>query len=256
MSLDNIFAKKVFVEGIGNIYPIKIKDYDEFFECADILYISKKMFEDIELSLFDIIFAYLLKNENEEERLTFKEIEMKFNNLLYYTLNTNRVDFLYQEDGITIQYYIIDKDKDEKEIVYQLNKNNYDVFREVVMRQNLMFEPKIFKNPLVQKWADKIIKTRAKNSIDITMEDKIDTVHVFTGITYSELEKETIYQIEKDFQRVMKLKGYDTDVNFVCAGDEKRNITHFAEKIDINKSPYDDLFVDKSKLNKLNDAMK
>lgn len=124
------------------------------------------------------------------------------------------------------------------------------------MKQNLLHEPKVFKNKLVQEWAEKTLKARQKNGVKYGIEDVITTVKNYSGITYQEVMEQTIYQVYADFQRINKLKDYDVAVSFKCAGAEKIKIPYFAEELNMFKNPYDDLFVDKSKLKNTNQVFK
>lgn len=237
-SLNNIFGRPQYIEGVGNIYPIKLKDYDEFIENANILYYSKRHFgiEDENISLFSILFTFGVQNP---------DIIKKLQNL--FSMILKKETFVAVSDDF--YGFVIDED-------HSINEHNYDLVRQVVMNQNIIFEPKVYKDPLVQKWAEKAMEAKAKNSIKMTLEDMITTVHVFTGIDYEKIAEYTYYQLQASFNRIKKIKNYDTNVAMKCAGAEKVEIEHFAEELDLYKSPYDDLFKDKSKLNKLDQAMK
>lgn len=237
-NLNNIFGKPHYVEGVGNIYPIKIKDYDEFIENADVLYYSKKHFgiENDNISLFYMLFIFGMQNPN-----IIKKLQNLFSMILKKDTFVAVSDEFYG--------FIIDED-------HSINEYNYDLVRQIVMNQNIVYEPKVYKNPLVQQWAEKALEAKAKNSIKMTIEDMITTVHVFTGIEYEKLADYTYYQLQASFNRIKKFKNYDSSIAMKCAGAEKVDIEHFAEELELYKNPYDDLFVGKGKLEKLNNALK
>jgi predicted transcriptional regulator len=64
----------------------------------------------------------------------------------------------------------------------------------------------------------------------------------------------TIYQIKSIFQRVLKLKNYDATVLFKTV-DGKINIDHFAEEIDMFKSPFSDIFKSESHHSHIKDSI-
>jgi len=123
------------------------------------------------------------------------------------------------------------------------------------MKQNLMFEQKIYKTEIVQKWADKAMKAKQKNAPKITFEDMVSTVSVSCGKHYSDLENYTIYQIYSDFYRLRKITDFDVSIQYRCAGADIK-FQDYAESLDLYHNPYDDLFVSSDKLKGLNNVMK
>ena len=235
-TLKHIFAKPEFIEGIGNVYPIKLKNYDEFQECSNLLYISKSNFKECDIPLLGLIFM-------SAEQLGVKEQDLiiSFEKLFSLVLRTpvklksNEEMFWFEVDETS-----------------NINFYNYDVICSTIMKQNLLFAPKIYKDPLVQEWANKVLESRSKNSVKITIEDFITTVKNFGGLTYEQIMEQTIYQLYSDFYRIGKMKEYEKSCLFATVSVEPISIEHFAQNLDIWKSPYDNLFVNSSKLNKLN----
>jgi hypothetical protein len=86
------------------------------------------------------------------------------------------------------------------------------------------------------------------------MEEMLSTVSVFTGKHYWDLKDYTIYQLRSDFNRICKIEEYRTQ-SMVFANPyadlSKFKMDHFAEKIDMYKNPYDDVFKDKSTMKKI-----
>lgn len=225
------------------IHPIKVKDYDLFTSYYSFLYMTKDVFEIKDeyleklekVKLLDFI---IMGVEDKESLITSMEI-------IFSLVCQKDVKFIVEGESYG---FLVDNNN-------IINKENYDEIRNIIMKQNVLLQPKTFKNKLVQEWANKILESKSKNSIKISFEDKVNTIHVITGIPYSLLAEQTIYQIEFDFERILKLKSYESDVSFKCAGAESVNINHFAESFNLYESPYDKLFVNNNKLNTLNKAM-
>lgn len=239
--LKYIFAQPDYIEGIDKknpiiIYPVRLKDYDKFIEVSHLLYISKNHFEETEYPLLVLVFMCMKQLNLTQEELV-KKLEDTFS-----IVTRKEVKFV-SDEKTKIEGFIVDN----KNII---TTQNYEQIREIIMKQNLMFEQKVYKNKLVQEWANKVLESRAKNSSKISIEDIITTVSVYKGKDYNELIDYTIYQIYADFYRIRKMKKYDTDTLFATVA-EKVTIEDFAEEINMFKSPYDDLFVSSSKLNKL-----
>jgi len=240
-TLKYLFAQPDYIEGIGNIYPIKLKDYDKFQECSNILYISKNHFTEIDTPLLALIILSV-------EHLGYKsdDLILIFEKLFSLVL---RKTVLLHSNNENIWFQVENKSETKDNTI--INFFNYDELRSTIMKQNLIFEQKIYKNKLVQEWANKVLESRSKNSAKISIEDIITTVSIYKSKNYDELMEYTIYQLYADFYRIRKMKKYDTDTLFATVA-EKITIEDFAEEINMFKSPYEDLFVDSSKLNKFN----
>ena len=54
-----------------------------------------------------------------------------------------------------------------------INQHNYDAIREVIMRQNLIFEPLIVEDEYTQKVIDKAVKVRNKSGGDFDFQSML-----------------------------------------------------------------------------------
>lgn len=224
-----------FIETIGNVYPVKVKDYDLFNECSNVLYITNQHFESGDnYKLLDLLI--LLENGK-----FIPQLEQ-----LFSLVTREKVVFVCDESS----YLFVINEK------YAINQDNYPLIRKVVMTQNLLFEQKVYKDKLVQEWANKVLEARSKNGVKITIVDMISTISAFTGKSYEQIGEQTIFQMQADFKRINQMKQYDSEVSFKCAGAEKVNINHFAGYINLFESPYDNLFVSSNKLNNIEKAFK
>lgn len=258
MSVANILNKPTYVKGIGEIYPVRMIHYDEFMECANVISLTvdhfdvgevRKIFgipDDEEIKLLDLITFMSASSEDGsplplDNNPTFNQMK----NLFEIVLQKEVTYQLTNEYGLTFNY-------GEGGMIY---RDNYDELRKVIMSQNLLFEPKVYKDKLMQQWADKVLKARAKGGIDIDIEEYLTTIAVMSGKHYWDLSRYTIYQIKHEFSRIVKFKAFDTNLAMI-GHSEKIGQDHYAEKTDVGKSPYEDLFVDKNKkLGKLNSSI-
>ena len=146
----------------------------------------------------------------------------------------------FKSDGKTSWFSIEDQNK--------IDYSNYEKLRLVVMNQNIMIEPKIYKTEIMNKWAQKALIAKQKNAPKITLEDMLTTISTETGKHYWDLDNYSIYQIYSDFYRIRKRINYETSVRYKCSMNFDPNsvtIEDFAESLDLYHNPYDDLFVDK-----------
>ena len=78
------------------------------------------------------------------------------------------------------------------------------------------------------------------------------------GKHYWDLEKYTIYQLKYDFNRICKIKDYESQSMMFAnpyADLSKLKMEHFAENIDMYENPYDGLFKERSSLIKIDSAI-
>ena len=237
MSTNNIFHKPIYIKRFGNVYPIQVGDWEKFESCLNVLMISKKHIEvtvDEDIALLHRIVLGLQDDEINKAlcklfNLISKTDSFKLDSDHYHFINdeSQRVDF-----------------------------ENYDEIRNTIFNQNILFEPKVYKDPLMQQWANKVLEARSKNAANITMEDMVTTVAVISGKHYWDLEKYSIYQLKSEFQRINKIKAYDTtSIMFANPYATDIKLDHFAEYLDMYADPYQDLFKSKDKLKNIDKAL-
>ncbi|TPF17933.1 hypothetical protein [Priestia megaterium] len=243
-SLKNIRGEPTFVEGIGNIYPIKIRDWEKFDSSKELISVKKEHFqiEDEKFTNFDVILLSASQNHGVLDK--FKEV-------LKLTLKCELIE-LQEHNGRC--YFLIGNEETGR-----IDSDNYDVFRSTVMEQNLLIEPKVYKNPTVAAWAEKVMKKRAEGGISVTLEDKITTVATMDGRDFQDYDDYTYYQLEAKFERISKIEESRSQSMMFAnpyADFSKMKLVHFAESINLRKDPYKDLFKDSSKQSKLEQGVK
>lgn len=238
MSLANIFQKPTKVKGLGFVYPVKLKDWDEFEEnVTPIMYSKNHIPIEEDLPLLDRLI--LLRDEKIIESLC-----AIFN--LVFRCNEFRIVIEENNYGFV---------NENKQIIFNLN---YEELRNIILHQNILFEPKIYKTPALQKWAEKVLQARGKNSPNVTIEDMLSTLSVMSGKHYWDLGEYSIYQLRYDFNRICKIKNFESQSIMFAnphADLSKVKIEHFAENIDMYENPYDGLFKEKNTLGKINNAI-
>jgi hypothetical protein len=234
--LKHILGQPEIVEGVGEIHPVQLKNYDLFIECSNCLYYTIRHFEE-EYQKYPLLELLVVG---------IRSFDVISNLTQLFSIVTKR-NCTYSEPNLQ---FILEDGK-------IIDSTNYEIVREIVMRQNLMFEQKIYSDPRVQAAMIKAFEAKNKSNIRIEIEDIVTTVSVFSGKHYWELSEYTIYQLRADFNRISKLKKYDTDTLFKTVSTEKFNIEYFAEHVDMFKSPYDlDNFTkSKDQVNKLDSAL-
>lgn len=222
-------------EGVGNIYPVRLFEEDLFYDNYQFLMLNKKHFgieEDDEINNIDlltVLFVHYIKNSKDDDSVKseFEKMKKTFSIVLHEEIN-----YIISENGI-----IFFNKKQDKII----NKDNYEKVRKIIMEQNLLFEQKVYKDPLVQKWAMKALEAKQKGN-NLTDEAMITTVSVLGGKSYEEIKNMTIYQFKAEFYRIMAIKDYDTSVIFATVAGSDGQMPHYTDKTDFDKNPYEGLF--------------
>lgn len=243
--LRNLFGEPKFVEGIGDVYPIQLSDWTIFNFYSPVIQLRLEQFENRtdDMTLFDC----LIREGKKDQRILIMLKEA-----LHMILKVEDIAF-GESDG---QHRFVYGEE------YEINRENYDEFRKVVMEQNLMIEPKIYKNKLMQKWAEMALKARSSKGIEMTFEDKITTLAAWDGNKPTFYKDYTYYQFEAMFQRMCQFKNFDSQsimmANPYAAESVSKSMEHFAQSINLRKDPYDDVFVkeDNSKLGRIKNSLK
>ena len=225
MSLCHILGTPMTVSGVGPVYPIRIKDFEEFAMLQHIItdYNIKTLKLDEDINLFEFLLFTDIANGCKDNIIN------GITTILQLVTRNNNVIFDVQK-GI----FIIDQD-------HCLNSSNYEDFRQAVMKQNILFEPIVYPNEVMRIWAEKAKAAKAKKEKPITLEGVIRTVSVFTGKHYKDIAEYTIYQIFSDFYGVRKIKDFDFTTLLISQG-AKINLSDYAEDIDMFKHPDENLF--------------
>jgi len=226
MSLNNIFQEPLEFNGVGKIYPIQLKYWDEFEGYLQILMLNDSHFEeDANQSLL-----YKLVNMGVQNPAIIIGLQNIFN------LITRTSTFQFNWD-LDVLLFV----NEEKQFI---NEFMYDELRKIVLHQNILIEPKVFKNKMVQEWAEKVLKARQKESANVTLEDMITSVAALSGKHYSDLADYSIYQLKSEFYRWQHIKNYDSVSNLLgnpYAASELK-LPQFAEYLDLYADPYKDVF--------------
>lgn len=231
--------------GISNyctIYPVLVKDYNEFMKYAGYLIISKKQLnlEEKDNLLDSIITASVISLNNGNLDLTNKNTIDIMNKVLdsfsrmfsmltrkeikYTTSKNNGFEFI--GDGVVI------------------NNSNYDMIRDVVMRMLLLREPKVFEDKLYEKMYYKALNANRKEAPSI--EDIILTVVQDVKISFSEVKQLNIFQLYALYFRINHVVNSNAITIYRTVSDKLPDISYSDGVIDdmFKEQDDSDLFVD------------
>lgn len=227
---EDIFNLPRIVKGVGEVYPVLLKDYMNFMQVAWILKYNKKhtYTEDEEISTLEAILfkdfsCSELKDINGNDAVKYKAYCIK---CLIEIVCKDIVEVNFQD-----KCFYIGKTKEKC-----VNEFNYDVFRKVVMEQNLIQEEKFYKSKIVAKKMADAREVRSRKQGNIQFEDIISTIKNFSGVSYKEIYKQSYYQTITDFSRIRNIKEHDLTVLFASQfGTKQVRIVDFSCNLELMK---------------------
>lgn len=269
---------------LGKIYPIRLKDWEEFNILSQYLFSHglqniKNLYKFEGEYVLDFIIApnsphfieRKMKVELEEkmENCTEEEksiLKSRLNNLVK-KINLNihmediernfslifreevKFDFVETEEGIDYCFRIGNGKV--------LSKYNYDELREVVMRQNIIFEPLTSPDEMTNKIFQKTIeaKIRRNKGKNRDFESIIALVSIERGISDEEIMNYTYYRLMKDYNVIVRKHTNLYSAIFMSVGNKNR-LESFDETIDMFHNPYEDIFGEEISEEEIMDALK
>ena len=249
-----------YMEGVGEIYPVKILEYEKFKYLANkylMLEINNLKYEyDIETeeTSFEVIISELLTYELAKNDLLVNIIddEKIKNNLKLLKESNNKWEI---EEFLELFKIILKKDvflDEERKIIYigeplsklQINKDNFEKFRSIVFRQNLLFlqlyyEDEILQNMLLDLRRQRMEKEQKNNSKEQDIEAIIQLICLKSNIRFSEIKDMTYYQLIALYSRLSLVENYEWVKLVQTSGYGSKDITipKLDESINLNKHP-------------------
>lgn len=211
---------------LGELHFVKIKDMPMFAQYQNILTISKDKI------------IYLFLGFDEKKDIWTSDWQNKFkefkDNILLY-------DLIIQIQELHDLYIkLFDYLFKTKNIFQQVTRDNFNYYRNLIMKMNCINEEEFNPNPEIRKWQEKS-KRAKQDGKPIEFQDMISSVVVGTGLTYEQVCEMTLYQFYTTFRRLSAFKEYDTSTLFATVSTEKIKIEQWCKNIDlfeVDKSGY------------------
>ena len=232
-----LLGNPIEVTNVGKVYPIKIKDHDRFSRYTWTVEKSKKSInkKDSEEPLIFLLMEEMQKSE-EDGGMIFIMCLLE----LIKMVTREEVEFIPE----TISFKIGKSNTETvngEEIVFEserfLNFSNFEEFREVVCKQNIIHEKRYHSKPF-QDEIDRQLEIERKRNGGTSFDTVFQIISIKMGVTYDVISNMTYMQVLSNFQRIMLEKSYDTSVSFKVAGAEC-DIEDFTKDLDIFKHPED-----------------
>lgn len=231
MLLTNYFGKPQMLEGVGEVYPISVLEWETFRPLAerfllisyDLLQKRFKVSKDVKL--LDALIQMVLSCENESDRtFHFKQLEQLFSLTLhvpikgYYDTKENQWLFLDSSQKVC------------------LHRENYDAWRTIVMNQNLLYEPLIVEDERVQSDIDKAF-LRMESKEESSIESILAYVSCFKGMKPTDLADYTYYQLRCDYEMCQRMDLSNASHLYLAQGG-KGTVPSIASPLSIHENPF------------------
>ncbi|MBS4747535.1 hypothetical protein [Bacillus altitudinis] len=213
-SKDFFFLGDSVMTEIGEISFIKLKDYPNYVHYLNAIKMSKK----------EIIREY--EKLNEAENLNELIIELKRNSL-FNIVNHILPDFSEAYHKVLEKIFV------DKERLSEINPNNFNSLRKLVLDMHCLSEEKISTNEEIQEFDDLAKRLKQQDSHN-DLKDIVSCVAAFNGYTYNEIADMTVYQLQLSFYRMAEIMNYNTTTLFATVSSEAK-INDWSKSIDLYK---------------------
>ncbi len=224
------------IKDLGTVYPVKLKDVQKLSAYGWVVEKSKKSLNRVEddTPLLHMLIEEDLTQEDDNKRGLFIYCLTEFIKL---TTQCKDVKFLKE----TLSWII----EDENERF--LNYSNFETFREVTAKQNLIFE-KRFHKPMFQKAIDDALEAKRKKNKGVDIDTILEIVSLEMKMTPKKISEELSYvQLLALFQRIQLKESSRISVQYASSGNfQDVVIEDYAKDIDLYKHPEDELFKKKN----------
>lgn len=254
----NYFMKPQTIIGIGEVYPVKLYLYNEFKELsAKYMLAGRKWLTNIckypkgeyildffvkNALMFESFKIGIIADEIKDQVNVIDELDMirydieEMCRLFAITLN-NEVEF----ELLDITNEMVDYRFKIKGTNNFITKFNYEQYRELVMEQNILFEPLTSPSEKGNEVIQNAIRVLSKNGVSMDLMSVCSAVSTYKGVSDEELQEYTYYRLMYDFETINRINNNLIYAMFMAQGSKEAKLTYLGENVDLNKNPYDGL---------------
>ncbi|KOY83026.1 hypothetical protein I6G82_11375 [Lysinibacillus macroides] len=182
------FGKPFLYKGL-NIYPVKMKDTDEFYDAVQCLLLPKNDFQQPEIIRMSyLLFLLTVSQSNDEHRVLEKLLA-----LYRLVFKTEDIQISINEKGMA--FVIVNG--------ITLHERDFDTIKTIISEQNLIDLDDEFIDPDTKKAIQEARAFMAKRKTkQADLEQQIIAYHCKSGLPYHEIEQLTLYQFHKGLLRM------------------------------------------------------
>lgn len=168
-----------------SIYPIRMKNIEEFYENAQCLLLPKNTFQDAEIIKMSYLqFLLAVAGIEGNEIIVTKLIK-----LLAMIFQTENIQFQFNENN---RIFIMINE------IHKLHERDFDKIKTIISEQNMIDLDDEFVNPEVKKAIDDARAFMAKRGgKSASLDQQIIAYHCKVGLEYEKIANLTIYQLNQ-----------------------------------------------------------
>lgn len=226
------------------IYPVKIKDCEEFYKNLYTLQFDKNSIPDVQIIRMSYLtFLYNLQlTQDEEGNLLYPTLIMDLINLLELILHKKVEEDFYLDLNEKGNMHLVIK-TNEGELRFK-NKD-FDKLRKIIFKQNVIpYDDEVLAPELKKAIQDarEFIYQQNKDKMP-TFEEQICCYHCAFHMPYDEIDNLTLYQFTKGLERKGLIYSYQVYGTAVATGMVSGKIPNWLSHIP-ERGMYDDVLID------------
>lgn len=206
---DNYYIEDILLDNSCNInnvklYPIQVKYWNRFQNYIPLFMFSKehyKLEDDKQLLRFIITIHSTSKETKRADSILLENILSKFCDAFNIVSRCNDFKYDIRDDDFIFE---------SKSNNCIIDKNNFNIIRQIILKQNLQFEPIIYESEFKRMWAEKVKRGKMKKNEGLSISEIINFVRCGLYISYKEISEMNIFQLYSDFRRINNNKEFDT----------------------------------------------
>lgn len=243
-----------FINGTIKIYPIKVREYKEFTQYVNYFLFSRQHYGiDNKINLFEYTLAVNISRKQKEAMDKKKQMNNTEGLMTIVDELSRAFTILCREEMKVDLSHLRDtgdvKFHNENNTIC-IHKGNFEMVRQIVLKQNFITEPKIFEDEIERKLAEKYLKAQSKNNKGISGLGEIaNLVSCTTGKTYETLYNQNVMQLYADFYRCINTENFKTTSLFRTV-DTKVNVVNYAQEVVslLYKDAYEGMWKDRQQI--------
>lgn len=216
---DLILGLPCKITNVGDLYPIKVKDWLEFSKYGSYLKLSYKHLKlEKREDLLSFIFRMLLNEKckgcaTKEEQLNkidecIKDFERMFS-LVF------RIDMKFVSDDINDIKFL--GYSDDGKVIAEINKQTYEIFRIIAMKLNCMQEELLVEDDIILQHIQ-MQEASDRKGKDITLGDIILKVSCHMNVSIETIREWPMFLLYGYFQEIVHFETCKTLDMYRCAG--------------------------------------
>lgn len=198
---------------IGHCNFLKVKDYPDYFMSLQIVGLTKN----------HIISKY--SELNKDGSLDEFMLELRNSDMFEIAMGIPELHEAYLK--------LFNKLFNDENILFDVTKENFDYYRKLVMTMNCLKEEVINPNPEIQAAIERSRRVKSQEGEKLEFSDIVTSVVGYNGLTYSDINEFSLYQLYMTYYRIAQFKNYDTTTLFATVSADKIKIDSWSKHINL-----------------------